>query len=86
MSTAQTISQEAVTLNIAELEAIIRRIVREEVTQAFEAWRLYEEPTVIEAGSPIHEDMVELLRMKEAGTLKLLSHKKVWGDDDDLSG
>ncbi len=81
MSTAQTISQEAVTLNVAELEAIIRRIVREEVTQALEAWRLYEEPTIIEPGSPIYQDLVETLKMAEAGTLEILSREEALGAD-----
>ena len=85
MSTAQTISQEATALNVAELEALIRRVVREEVTRAFEAWGFYEEPTVIEPGSPIDEDLTELLRMKEEGTLYLLTAAEVWGPDDELS-
>jgi len=29
---------------VAELEALIRHVVREEVTCAFEAWGFYEEP------------------------------------------
>ena len=86
MSTVQTVSQTTAVLNVGELEALIRRVVREEMTQALEAWGFYEEPTVIEPGSPIHEDLVELLRMKEAGTLRLLSREEIWGAKDDLSG
>lgn len=86
MSTTQAITQEAATLSVAELEALIRRVVREEITQALEMWGFYEEPTIIEPGSPIHEDLVETLRMAEAGTLRLLSREEVWGADDDLSG
>jgi len=86
MSRTQTISQEASALSVAELEALIRRVVREEVTRALEAWGFYEEPTIIEPESPIDEDLTELLRMKEAGTLRLLTHAEVWGADDDLSG
>ncbi len=71
---------------MAELEVLIRRVVREEVTYALEAWGFHEEPTVIEPGSPIDEDLTELLQMKEAGTLRLLTHQEVWGADDDLSG
>jgi hypothetical protein len=85
MSTVQTISQEAIVLSVAELEALIRRVVREEVTRAFEAWGFYEEPTIIEPGSPIDEDLTELLQMKKEGTLRLLSHAEVWGPDDELS-
>jgi len=86
MSTVQTISQAAATLSVAELETLIRRVVREEVTRALEVWGFYEEPTVVEPGSPIDEDLTELLRMKEAGTLHLLKHAEVWRTDDDLSG
>jgi hypothetical protein len=86
MSTVQTVSQTTATLSVTELEALIRRVVQEEITRALETWRFYEEPTVIEPGSPIHEDLVELLRMKEAGTLRLLSREEVWEADDDLSG
>ena len=66
MSTAQTVSQKVSTLSVAELKALIRRVVREEATCAFEAWGFYEEPAVIEPGAPIDEDLTELLRMKEA--------------------
>ena len=85
MSTVQTISQETSALNMTELEALIRRVVREEVTRAFEAWGFYEEPTIIEPGSPIDEDLTELLRMKEEGTLYLLKSVEVWGPEDELS-
>jgi hypothetical protein len=81
MSTAQIVSQEAATLSLVELEALIRRVVREEVTQALEAWGLYEGPTIIEPGSPIHEDLVETLRMAEAGTLKILSREEALSAD-----
>ena len=86
MTTGQTVSQAGPTLSIAELEALIRRIVREEVTRALEAWDFYEGATIIEPRSPIDEDLTELLRMKETGTLRLLTHTEVWGADDDLSG
>lgn len=81
MSTAQIVSQEAATLSLVELEALIRRVVREEVTQALETWGLYKEPTIIEPGSPIHEDLVETLRMAEAGTLKILSREEALSAD-----
>jgi len=86
MPTLQTASQAAVTLSVAELETLIRRVVREEVAHAFEVWGFYEEPTTVEPGSPIDEDLTELLRMKEADTLRLLTHAEVWGPDDGLSG
>ena len=69
MSTVQTVSQ-----TTAELEALIRRVVREEITRALEAWGFYEEPTVIEPESPIHEDLIELLRMKEDENIPVESY------------
>jgi hypothetical protein len=47
--------------------------------RAFEVWGFYEEPTVIEPGSPLDEDLSELIRMKEEGSLRLLTHAEVWG-------
>ena len=81
MPTVQTASQSPVTLSVAELEALIRRVVREEVAHAFEMWGFYEEPTVIEPGSPVHEDLVETLRMAEAGVLKILSREEALDAD-----
>ena len=86
MSTVQTVSQATPTLGVIELETLIRRVVQEEVPRVLEAWGFYKEPTIIEPGSPIDKDLTELLRMKEAGTLRLLTHAEVWGADDDLSG
>ena len=71
--------QLATTPNLNELKEIIRSVVREEVTAALEAWAGYFEPTVIEPGSPIHEDLVELLRLKEEGKLDLLNYEQVFG-------
>ena len=77
--------QLATTSNLNELKEIIRSVVREEITAALEAWTGYFEPTIIEPGSPIHNDLVELLRLKEEGKLELLSYEEVFGDKDDLS-
>lgn len=82
MSTVQIVSQAVNTLSVAELEALIRRIVREEVALVLDERDIYVEPTVIEPGSPIHEDLVELLRLKEEGKLKLLSYEEVFGSDE----
>ena len=86
MSTAQTVSQTVNTLSIAELEELIRRIVQEEIALALDERGAYAEPTVIKPGSPIHEDLVELLRLKEEGKLKFWSYEEVFGSDDDLQG
>ena len=80
MSAVQTVSQTVNTLSVAELEALIRRIVREEVALALDEWDVYAEPTVIEPGSPIHEDLVETLKMAEAGTLHIMTREEAFGD------
>ena len=76
MSTVQTVSQATAMLNVAELDVLIRRAVREEITRALKVWGFYEEPTIIEPGSPIHQDLLETLRMAEAGTLRILSREE----------
>jgi hypothetical protein len=81
MSTVQAVSQTVSTLSVTELEELIRRIVREEIALALDEWDVYE-PTVIEPGSPVHEDLIELLRLKEEGKLKLLSYEEVFGSDE----
>jgi len=80
MSTVQTVSQTVDTLSVAELEKLIRRIVREEIALALDERDIYAEPTVIEPGSPIHEDLVETLKMAEAGTLRILTREEAFGD------
>lgn len=84
MSTVQIVSQTVNTLSVAELEVLIRRIVREEIALTLDERDIYAEATVIEPGSLIHEDLVELLRLKEEGKLKILSCEEAFGSDDDL--
>jgi len=79
MSTAQAVSQTVNTLSVAELESLIRRIVREEIALALDERDIYAEPTVIEPGSPIYEDLVETLKMADAGTLRILTRKEAFG-------
>jgi uncharacterized small protein (DUF1192 family) len=81
MSTVQTVSQTVDTLSVAELEKLIRRIVREEIALALDERDIYAGPTVIKPGSPIYEDLVELLRLKEEGKLKILSYEEAFGSD-----
>jgi len=45
MSAVQVGSHAMVTLSVAELEGLIRRIAREEMLHAFEVWGFHEEPT-----------------------------------------
>jgi hypothetical protein len=70
-----------VTINVEELagmlESLIRRVVREELARL-----VTQEPDVfyIEPDSPLYEDMVEILRRRERGEIKLYSHDEVWGE------
>ncbi len=81
MSTVQTVSQATPTLGVIELEALIRRVVQEEVPRVLEAWGFYDGPTIIEPGSPIHQDLLETLKMAEAGTLRILSREEALSAD-----
>ncbi len=78
MSTAlmeQTVSN----LSLADLEALIRRVVREELARA---WEEEEEGVVyLDDDSPLYQDLLEIRAMKERGDLKLLSHEEVWADE-----
>ncbi|MBL7064369.1 MAG: hypothetical protein ISS49_09240 [Anaerolineae bacterium] len=60
MAEAQVATSQVATLNLDELKEVIRNVVREEVIQALEAWAGYFEPTIIEPGSPIHEDLKDI--------------------------
>jgi hypothetical protein len=78
MSTA-VIEQTVASLSLADLEALIRRVVREELARA---WEEEEEGVVyLDDDSPLYQDMLEIRAMKERGELKLLSHEEVWGDE-----
>ena len=73
----EAVAEPAVTVSLADLEAVIRRVVREEMAAA----RDEEEGVVdLDEDSPLYRDMEELLRMKREGRLKLLTHEEVWGE------
>jgi hypothetical protein len=78
MSTAQAVSPTVSTLSVAELETFIRRIVWGEITLALDERGIYPGPTVIEPGSPIYEDLVELLRLKEEDQFTFWSYEQVF--------
>lgn len=69
-----------VTLNLDELRDLIRQIVREQLPAILEDLGVYAEPTVIEPGSPVYEDLVELPKLKEAGQLEFVSYEEVFGE------
>ena len=58
-------SQVMTTLSLDELQEIIRCVVREEITEALEAWTGYFEPTIIEPGSPIYEDLKDIKQVEQ---------------------
>ncbi len=81
MSTVTThASQQVANLSIAELESLIRRIVRDEIESAFAGLGLYEGPTVIEPGSPLHEDLKDIAQRAQEGRLKFYTYEEVFGE------
>jgi len=78
MGTA-VVEQTVANLSLADLEALIRRVVREELARA---WEEEEEGVVyLDDDSPLYQDLLEIRAMKERGELKLLSHEEVWADE-----
>lgn len=64
--------------NLAKyLEPIIRRVVREELTNVVKdaPGLFYLNPEM-----PIYDDMVELQQKKSNGQIKLYTHDEVWGE------
>ncbi len=74
----EAVAEPVVTVSLADLEAVIRRVVREELAAA----RDEEEGVVyLDEDSPLYRDMEELLRMKREGTLRILSRAEAFGDN-----
>lgn len=65
--------------SLDDLAEMIRQIVREEVSAILEERGFYAEPTIVEPGSPVHEDLVDTLRMAEEGTLRILTREETFG-------
>jgi len=81
MSTVITHAPEQVAdLSIAELESLIRRIVRDEIESALAGLDLYEEPTIIQPGSPLHEDLKDIAQRAQEGRLKFYTYAEVFGE------
>jgi len=82
MSTLTThVSGQVTDLSIAELETLIRRVVHDEIESVFAGLNLYEEPTVIEPGSPLYESLIDIQQRAREGRLKFHTHEEVWGDE-----
>jgi hypothetical protein len=71
--------------SLDDLAEMIRRIVREEVSAILEERGFYGGPTVIEPGSPVYEDLVELRKLYESGQLETLSYEEVFGESRRVS-
>jgi len=81
MAEAQVATPQLATMpNLNELKEIIRSVVREEITTALEAWTGYFEPTIIEPGSPIREDLKDIKQRAEEGRLKFYTYEEVFGE------
>ena len=71
----RTTAQE-VTVNLKDLEKLIRQVVREEIARILKHSDIFS----LEADSPLYEDMKEILERKERGKLKFYTHEEVWGE------
>ena len=71
--------QVTTTLSLDELQEIIRCVVREEITEAMEAWIGYFEPTIIEPGLPLYEDLKDIEQRAQEGRLKFYTYDEVFG-------
>ncbi|MGB0389306.1 MAG: hypothetical protein ACPGWR_31170 [Ardenticatenaceae bacterium] len=61
---------------LSALEPLIRRVVREELAAAKSSPDTFH----LEPGSPLYEDMEEILQRKTEGKIELLSHEEVWSE------
>ena len=80
MTEAPVATLQVTTLNLDELKEIIRSVVREEVTAALETWTGYFEPTIIEPGSPLYEDLKDIEQRAREGRLKFYTYEEVFGE------
>ena len=80
MTEAPLATLQVTTLNLDELKEIIRSVVREEVTAALETWTGYFEPTIIEPGSPLYEDLKDIEQRAREGRLKFYTYEEVFGE------
>jgi hypothetical protein len=66
--------------DLDELKEIVRGVVREEIAAALEAWAGCSEPTIIEPGSPLSEDLEDIERRAQEGRLKFYTYEEVFGE------
>ena len=76
MSDNVTETQEAtITLTVEQLEEIIRKVVREELTE-FATQDFFN----LDKTSPLYEDMEDILERKKSDRLKFHTHADVWNE------
>jgi hypothetical protein len=81
MSTVTTrASKQVADLSIAELESLIRRVVRDEIESVLAGLDLYEGPTVIEPGSPLYQSLIDIQQRAREGRLKFYTYEEVFGE------
>jgi len=78
MSQAETVQM--VNVDLDTLVDIIRQVVREEVSRLMTGSPVEPGVVYLEPGSPLYQDMEEILRRKKEGQIKLYTHKEVWGE------
>ncbi len=78
MSTVQVAPERTATIDLSELEALIRQAVREEVRDVMAEW-LDGGPTIIEPGSPLYQDLEDIERRAQEGKLEFHTYDEVWG-------
>jgi len=61
---------------LSALEPFIRRVVREELAATKSTPDVFH----LEPGSPLYEDMEDILQRKAQGKIELFSHEEVWSE------
>lgn len=73
----KTTQNTQVTLNVQQLENLIRKVVREELVE-FAAQELG--VFHLDKDSPLYADMENILKRKEIGKLKFFTHEQIWNE------
>ncbi len=75
MSNDATATQEEITLTVAQLEGIIRKVVREELIEfSMREQGIFD----LNEESPLYEDMEDILERKKAGRLRFHTREEIW--------
>ena len=62
------------TLNVKQLEAVIRKVVREELMTFAQEQGIFH----LDKDSPLYKDMENILERKKSNQLKFHTHEEVW--------